>query len=368
MQHDCAIVGGGVIGLSIAWRLARRGCSVILLDRGQVGREASWAGAGILPPGPDSHVQHPYDQLRASSAKLHPEWAQCLLEETGIDNGYNCCGGLYFARHPGESAALRGWRLELNDERIPFNEVSAIDLATTEPNIDLTDMRFGLSLPGEAQIRNPRHLKALTEAGRRCGVEFRALTDVQAIRRHRDKIVGLETSVGLIEAKTYCFAAGAWTYPLFKSLNVPLEVVPIRGQMILFNSQQPLTQKILNQGSRYLVPRDDGRLLAGSCEEEAGYEKATTNEMLAQLREFAFSWLPELRNAKEENSWAGLRPGTVDGFPYLDRLGEMDNGFVAAGHFRSGLYLSPATAENMTSWILDGRPQISLEPFRILRR
>lgn len=117
-----------------------------------------------------------------------------------------------------------------------------------------------------------------------------------------------------------------------------------------------------------MVPRDDGYLLAGSSEEEAGYDKSTTDEMLHQLRQFATGWLPELGPDQEVKAWAGLRPGSADGFPYLDRLPDCGNAFVAAGHFRSGLYLSPATATAIASWMLEGKAAIDLAPFGILRK
>lgn len=376
MLFDHAIVGGGVIGLSLAWELARHQRRVVLLEKRELGREASWAGAGILPPGPleDASTKpkgepvHPYDQLRAVSSARHRQWAEQLREETGLDTGYRRCGGLYFARRPGESAALRGWRLQLEDEQIESRELSIDDVRACEPNVDVDELRYALSLPDEAQIRNPWHLDALIEAGRRLQVEFRTHCEVRGVQRSGGQITRLETAQGPVVADNYCFTSGAWTYPLLGNMAPSLEIVPIRGQMILFQTESPLASNILNEGSRYLVPREDGFLLAGSSEEEAGYDKSNTEEILAQLRDFAFSWLPSLRQGREVRAWAGLRPGSFDGFPYLDRLPEIDNGFVAAGHFRSGLYLSTATAENMAQWMTRGEPTISLKPFGLLRR
>ncbi len=368
MIYDCAVVGGGVIGLSLAWRLALAGSRVIVVERQQLAREASWAGAGILPAGPRTNMEHPYDQLRAISSIRHAEWAEQLREDTGIDTGYRVCGGLHMARTPGESAALRGWRLQLDDEQIESLELSTDDLADSESAIASNELRCCLSLPDDAQLRNPWFLNALIAAGRRLSVEFRTDCEVRSIIRRGNQVTGLDTSDGTIQAGSYCFTTGAWTYPLLHGLSIRANIVPIRGQMILFRSERVLTRWIINEGSRYLVPREDGRLLAGSSEEEAGYDKSTTDEILDSLRAFAESWLPDLRQAKIEASWAGLRPGSYDGFPYLDRLPDIDNAFIAAGHFRSGLYLSPATAENMAQWMLTGEPLISLDPFCLLRR
>ncbi|MFM2096551.1 MAG: Hydrogen cyanide synthase subunit HcnC precursor, partial [Planctomycetota bacterium] len=142
---------------------------------------------------------------------------------------------------------------------------------------------------------------------------------------------------------------------------------PIRGQMVLFRAIPGALRHIVNEGPRYLVPRDDGLILAGSTEEEAGFDKSTTEEAIDDLIGFAGRVMPELNRDAVERTWAGLRPGTFDGMPYLGRIPECDNGFVAAGHFRSGLYLSPATAVMMSQLVLGQVPAIDLQPFRIGR-
>jgi glycine oxidase len=181
------------------------------------------------------------------------------------------------------------------------------------------------------------------------------------------ELMELNTANGPLKARQFCFTAGAWTGHVLQRLGIVVGILPIRGQMVLFRCQQPPLAKIVNLGSRYLVPRDDGHLLAGSTEEEVGFDKRTTEEAIAELMAFARDLVPALGDATIERTWAGLRPGSFDGLPYLGPLPGIKNAFVAAGHFRTGLYLSPATAVVMSQLIRGERPPIDLAPFRVGR-
>lgn len=373
-MHDVLIIGGGVIGLSLAWDLARHGRSVRVIDRGQPGREASWAGAGILHSARLRADDHPYEQLFGLACQLHPRWAGELRELSGIDTGYRRCGGLYLARTPGEAAALAAWAADQRAQGIEVERLSADDLSVLEPALGAASMSgkppampAAFRIAEDAQLRNPRHLKALLAACARAKVEITPLVAAAEALVHSGRIEQIETPAGPLRARQYCFTAGAWTGQLLWRLGIPLGVIPIRGQMVLFQCERPLITHILNEGSRYLVPRGDGRVLVGSTEEEVGFDKRTTEEGIAELTAFARSLVPALRDAAIEQTWAGLRPGSFDGLPYLGRLPGLENAFVAAGHFRSGLYLSPATAVVMGELLRGETPQIDLAPFRIGR-
>lgn len=371
-MHDVSIIGGGVIGLSLAWELSKRGQSVQVIDRGEPGREASWAGAGILPPATRRAGDHSLDQLRGLACELHPRWAAELQQLTGIDTGYRRCGGLYLARLPGEAAALAAWAGSLAEEGIRAERLSAADLGELEPGLKLQadgtgQIRSAWLLPDEAQLRNPRYLKALGAACQRSGVTIAPNIAITSFVVRDGQLQELTTASGPIQARQFAFTAGAWTGLLLQQLGIAVGIVPIRGQMVLFKCDEPPIHRILNEGSRYLVSRDDGYVLAGSTEEEAGFDKQTTEEAIAELIEFARGLVPALQNARIEKTWAGLRPGSFDGLPYLGKLPGLSNAFVAAGHFRTGLYLSPATAVVMSELICDEQPQIDLSPFRVNR-
>jgi glycine oxidase len=373
-MHDVLIIGGGVIGLSLAWELAKRGRSVHVIDQSQPAREASWAGAGILPPATLRPGDHPLDQLRGLACELHPRWAADLKELTGIDTGYRRCGGLYLGRTAGEAAALAAWAQSLREEDIEVVKLSVAEMTELEPGLRAAS-RFQYLLPGEGQLRNPRHLKALLAACEQAGVTITPNVHPADYVIRGGELVQLETPAGPLAARQFCFAAGSWTGQILAKLGINTGILPIRGQMVLFRCHAqpadsiagPPIARVVNVGSRYLVPRDDGYVLAGSTEEEVGFDKRTTEEAIGELTAFARDLAPALRDAAIERSWAGLRPGSFDGLPYLGQLPGIKNAFVAAGHFRTGLYLSPATAVVMSELMCGEQPQIDLAPFRVGR-
>ncbi len=386
-MHDVLIIGGGVIGLSLAWELARRGKSVHVIDRGEPGREASWAGAGILPAAVRRSDRHPYEQLAGLASELHPAWAERLRAASSIDTGYRRCGGLHLALAPGEAAALAAWAALQQEEGIEVECVTAEQLAELEPGLagthyrpttskrdsvlstpySVPSTRACYSVPHEAQLRNPRHLQALEVACRQAGATITPNCAASEIAVAANRIAAIQSAAGPLRAGQYCFTSGAWTGPLLAKLGIATGIVPIRGQMVLFRCPQPPVRRIINAGSRYLVPRDDGHLLAGSTEEEAGFDKRTTDEAIADLAAFARGLIPALAEAPIERTWAGLRPGSFDGLPYLSPLPGLANAYIAAGHFRSGLFLSPATAVVMAQLMCGETPEINLAPFRVGR-
>ena len=381
---DVLIIGGGVIGLSLAWDLAQHGQSVQVIDRGEPGKEASWAGAGILPPASWKTALHPYDQLRALSSELHPQWAAALSLQTGIDTGYRLCGGIYLARTPGETASLVAWAGAAAEEGIEVRRLSESELEESgvrtwgrlpacpgsggKETGDSKRILAAYLLPQEAQLRNPRHVQALRISCEQWGVEITPGVEAQGFDIRAGRLAAVITSADPLQARQFCFTSGAWTGKLCTRLGIPLGILPIRGQMVLFNTGEASSLKpIVTEGSRYLVPRDDGRVLAGSTEEEVGFDKSTTEEAIADLTSFARGLIPAIENAPVERTWAGLRPASFDGLPYLGPLPGLSNCFIASGHFRSGLYLSPATAVVMSQLLRGEQPRIDLGPFRVLR-
>lgn len=357
------IIGGGVIGLALAEELARRGQQVTILERGAVGRAASWAGAGILPPaGLPSHPT-PYDQLRVLSGRLHRPLAERLRETTGIDNELSDCGGLHLAESPGEAAALVAMADDLAAEGVAVEAITPEELFRREPAVAgrFLGRRW---LPGERQLRNPRHLQALVAACRQLGANIVEQAPVKSFRRKGERILTAQTPTGEFAAGRFCLASGAWTAALTAALRLPpAQIVPIRGQMLLYRGQPGLLRAVVNVGPRYLTPRRDGRILVGSTEEEAGFDASTTDEALAELRQFAVRLVPSLEKVPEESAWAGLRPCSLRGVPYLGRLAGFENAYIAAGHFRSGLYLSPGVAHVMGQLLSDETPSIGLSWF-----
>jgi glycine oxidase len=245
--------------------------------------------------------------------------------------------------------------------------VEALDrdrLAALEPALARReDLRSIYWLAEEAQVRPSRLLKALRAILKRRGVEFVETVQILGWTELNRGRAALQTSQGRWTPTWICVAAGPWSAALLHGLETELPVEPRRGQMVAWQTPRPLLQRIVNEGPRYLVPRDDGWLLAGSTVEEVGFDVSTTAEGIDELVTFARDWLPALRDVPVRDAWSGLRPYSRDGRPHLGRLAPWENVFVAAGHFRSGIHLAPATAHVLTELILGRDPQVDLSPF-----
>lgn len=359
------IIGGGVVGLSIAWELVVRGYEVTVVDKHRCGRKASWAGAGILVP--TSMVSaNPLDRLMAWGSQLHAQWHKRLLVDTGIDNGYRECGGLYVARTNGEKAALVGQKLFWSEHEIAFEQLSdgsGIEdinrLFGTQLPMDALVMR----VPGESQIRNPDHLRALKLTCEQQGVEFLENVNDLQVDAVKELSVRLRIAGDSLEFDRCVFCAGAWSQQLLAEIDVHLPLIPVRGQMLMFKLERHSFGEIINEGSRYIVPREDGHVLVGSTTEEVGFDESTTAEKLAELMEFANGLVPMLNKDCLVDSWAGLRPAAHDGFPFIGRVARWNHVFVATGHFKAGLQMSPSTATMVCDLIEGKESAMSAAPF-----
>jgi glycine oxidase len=369
-MDDCLIIGGGVIGLSLALELAAGGWRVRVVDRGRPGHEASWAAAGLIPPPPNPPNPTPLEQLTALSCRLYPALSAMLRTETGIDNGYLNCGGINLADKK-LAPTLMTTAAELRRVRAQVEELSPAAVAELEPAfrpaLAAGKIDSAIRLPEETQFRNPRHMQALEAACKKRGVEISPDTEVKDFDVSGGEIRGALTKNGPLAAKRYCITSGTWSGRLLQRLGRQATIKPIRGQIVLLKSKEPLLRRVVYVGPHYFVPRDDGRTLVGTTVEDVGFDCRATPEGVRELLDFALEWLPQLREAEVERSWAGLRPGSGDGAPYLGSIPGMSNAFIAAGHFRSGLILAPATALVMAQLMRGEKLAVDLESFRVDR-
>lgn len=376
---DCCIIGGGVIGLSIAREMAGRGMRVRVVVRDASRDTASWAAAGIFPPAPDFPDATAQERFTAYSDRLHHTWARELRDETGIDNELTQCGGLYVACDGKGTARLHeaaaGWRAK----GAGCEWLTASDVAKCEPAlravVERGGIENGLLLPDEMRIRPPRHLEALARSCRLRGVEIMSSTEVRAIEFGHGRIDGIHVAgsesgpaTETVRADSYCLAAGAWSGHLAESLGLSIETRPIRGQIALLRLPEQVLARVVNVGLEYLVPRADGRLLVGSTIEDAGFEPITTPQTVQRLLAFAHGLLGPLPAATLEQSWAGLRPGSVDGLPFVGAAPACSNAFVATGHFRAGLHQSTGTAVLLSDLMTGRTPAIDASAFAPGRR
>ncbi len=367
MSH-VIVMGGGVIGLSVAYFLQKEGVHVTLYDQADLGRESSWAGAGMLPSHrPKAHMS-PLDQLRSLASEAMADLSERLRDETGIDNGYLRCGGLELRCH--ESTLDRKRHEQRAPEMTgqgPFGRIlDQAELQLLEPRLS-TQLPGAIHFPDVAQVRNPRHLKALIAACMRLGVAIRPFCAIHTMKCHGHRITGVATDDGVVQADAFVITAGAWSQRFFESFGMPRVVQPVRGQIALLRNPNPLFSNVLMAGPEYLVPRPDGRVLVGSTEEHAGFDKRTTAAAIHKLLAMAIQFVPDLANAEIERCWAGLRPASIDKKPILGKFPETDNLYVATGHFRSGLHLSAITGTLLRDLMLDRPMALDLSPFGLDR-
>ena len=368
MSKTVTVVGGGAIGLSTAWELSQRGYQVTLIDRSSTGKATSWAGAGILPPANRKTSSAPIDCLRGLSHELFPQWAEKLISDTGIDPGLRQCGGMYLAETRGEIAAMCGmtdyWK-QMSIECIPL---TASELFSFEPSLATWFQRVSNAtawyVPDESQLRPPRYLRALAAACAKSGVRFIENTEVTDIRCVNGHAQAQYQGVWH-ESEHFVLTTGAWTGRVASSLELELSIVPIRGQILLLKTAVPLVTSVINMGNRYVLAREDGHTLVGSNEEEKSFELGTTDSVLESLYQFATHLLPELASAERTAAWSGLRPMTYDRFPMIGHVPGIDNLYIAAGHYRSGLHLSPGTAVLMADIISESTPPIPIDAFHV---
>lgn len=364
-QHvDVLIAGGGIIGLTTAWYLSGEGVRVAVVDQGEPGRQASWAGAGILPPADLASAQTPIEQLRGHSMRLLPELADELRDRIGIDTGFRRCGGIELpdpdapaAPLPSEEWHGRGAACEPLDQQT---------LRRREPDLAPAIDR-AVWLPGLCQLRNPWHLRALLAGCQARGVEVVANWPVRRLLSEGTRTTGAEGERGTRHAGQVLLTTGAWSDPLIQQVGWAPGIRPIRGQIALLRTGHTGVRPVLLQGKRYLVPRDDGRILAGSTEEDVGFDARPTAGGIGALLAFAVRLLPALADATVETCWAGLRPGSPDGLPYLGAVPGWQGLCVGAGHFRAGLHLSAASGKVLAQLLRGEPPLLPLDAFRLDR-
>ncbi len=358
-MSDYLIVGGGVIGLLTAHELAKTGASVTLVEMSDTGRQSSWAGGGILSPLYPWHHPGSLNALAFWSESQYPELARELHDLTGVDPEYRPCGLLMLDAEERDLALAWGER-----HQVPVELLDRAQVAATEPRLELS-LDNALWLPNVAQVRNPRLMRAL-RAALDNRVEIREQEEVIDLPVHEGRVSGVRTTSGQFVAERVVVCAGAWTAQLLERLGTAPSIRPVRGQMMLFFSKPDQIRHVTLYRERYIIPRQDGRVLVGSArEEEAGFSKSTTSQAKEELYRFAVELYPLLRRAPIEDHWAGLRPGSPTGVPYIGAYPGVEGLFVNAGHFSNGLVTGPASARLICDLMLGRTPIVPPEPYAL---
>ena len=359
------VIGGGVIGLTVARALAQRGVrDVCLIERTALGTEASFAAGGILAPQAEADGHDEFFELACRSRDSYLEFARALLEETGVDVELDTTGTLYVALSEEDVIEIEkrfDWQSQAG---LAVEKLTAREARELEPCIT-PSLSGALLFPRDVQVENRRLLNALVNSASKLGVTIVTETNVELLALERAKIKGVQTSRGFVSSPKVIIAAGTWSSAIKQTPSeyaVP-KIEPVRGQMICFDAKPQLTRHVIYSPRGYLVPRRDGRLLAGSTSENAGFTKQVTAGGISSILAHASEISPQIKHLAIVDTWAGLRPRAADGLPVLGPCDEIDGLVYATGHYRNGILLAPVTGELIAEAVVEGHVSPLLAAF-----
>ena len=341
---DVVIAGAGIIGLSIAIELRRAGASVTVLDRGEPGREASSAAAGMLVTG-DPDLETPMRELAEASAALYPIFVEELELRSGLQTDLEMRGALYVASE---------------SERLDLPSLNPSELEEQEPGLA---QHLRVHFVSEQSVDPALLTRAAIVAAKRVGVAVHHEAQVETVMPTHEHLLEVCTSRIAYQTAIFVNCAGAWANQIS---GVAAPTRPRKGQMFSVISRDCKLRHVIRSREVYLVPRKDGRVIIGATVEDCGFDKTIDSARIQELHQKAANLVPSIGEAKILDAWAGLRPGSPDDLPIMGP-GRLPGTYVAAGHFRNGILLAPITALLMADLIQGKNPRLDLRPFSLSR-
>jgi glycine oxidase len=363
---DTLIIGGGIIGLTTALALADRGQSVTLVDPGRRSGISSWAGGGILSPLYPWRQDAAVNALARRSQQVYPELCRQIRERAGVDPEMRTLGMVYAdfpSKAPVDRERARDWA---RDQGIEFQELEGEQLIELDPEISPV-AEYGMRLPGIGWLRNPRLMRGLIRSVHEAGVTLLDGVRAQALDLTDGAVTGVRTDHGRLQAERVVVAAGPWSRELLEPLGAAPPVHPVKGTMLLLQGTRPLLNQVVMAGSHYLIPRADNRLLVGSTVEDTGFDSRTSLGAVRALAQAAVEMVPESANLELEDYWAGLRPGSPDGRPFIGSVPGVAGLYLNTGHSRNGVVHAPASAELLAAAITGEPAPVDPGPFAVDR-
>ncbi|MEC9258309.1 MAG: glycine oxidase ThiO [Candidatus Poribacteria bacterium] len=368
LPKKVAIIGGGVIGLSIGWQLAKNSLDVTIYDRDWAGQGASWAAAGMLSPRAEVHMQErDLLQLGLVSAELYPEWVDELESDSQTSVDYRTHGTLMVALDRDDQAELEDHYEVQRALDLPVEWLTGVEAREIEPYLS-PRITSAVSCKSDVQINNRLMVQALIQAFKKFGGNLRQQTSVRKIEIQNEKAIGIQVQEDFIEADLVILSAGCWSSQIDGLPDwVRPPVRPVKGQMIALRMETPpILQHVIYAPDAYLAPKGDGRLLIGATCEEQGFDTKITAGGMFELLRGAWEVLPSIYELPIDETWAGLRPGSRDNAPILGRT-QIKNLIMATGHYRQGILLTPVTCREISALIMTGQTSNLIAPFMLER-
>ncbi len=359
--QDVVIIGGGIIGLSLAQELALQKLSVTVLDRGQMGQEASSAGAGMLAPRAEMREAGPLAQLLLAGRKIYSEFVRQVSSRSGVGIDFRVSGLLLVALNLEQQVELDRRKQQQIELGLEVQSLSREETLRMERGLN-PELLSALHFPEEGYVDNRQLVEALLRVCLQLGVRLIPECEALAVKAEQSKVCGVETTSEFFASERVVVAAGSWSGQIPTGLPYALPVRPARGQMVAVKMPELGLRRIVYGCDAYIVPRKDGRVLLGSTVEWVGYDKRVTLDGVQQITASALSLAPALRSSTFIECWAGLRPFCEGGLPVLGPA-ELGGLYFATGHFRNGLLLAPITAKLLSEVIVTGNIPKILESF-----